>query len=163
MHTAQHLVQNALSGDLARDRTIILVTHHISLCLPIASYLIELSGGRVLRRGSTQELQAEGQLDKIVEAEDVTPDEEAKEDAAVDLIDQSHGLLAPADPGSKSKVASGKLVEAEARAEGRVTLRTYWTYFRASGLFSWVLTVVLLIAMIVVPIGRQVSVLEYIC
>ena len=43
MHTAQHLLRHALSGPLAKDRTIVLVTHHITLCLPAATYLLELN------------------------------------------------------------------------------------------------------------------------
>ena len=69
MHTATHLVKRALSGDLARGRTIILVTHHISLCLPIAAYLVELSSGAVLRSGLTSELRERGELEKLVDVD----------------------------------------------------------------------------------------------
>lgn len=158
MHTAQHLMQYALAGNLTRDRTIILVTHHISLCLPAASYLVELAGGSVLRKGSIQELQSQGQLDKFVEAEDITAtaEKEEKEDPSTGLVDDPHALSKSANGKPNCTAADGKLVEAETRAEGRVTLQTYVTYIRATGIFSWFLTVVLMLLMTGVQIGRQV-------
>jgi len=55
------------------------------------------------------------------------------------------------------QMANGKLVEAEARAEGRVSLKSYWTYIRAAGLWAWVFTFVLLVLIRVINIGNQVS------
>ena len=70
MHTAQHLVHKCLTGDLARERTIILVTHHVSTCLPAASYLVEISEGRILHQGSISELEEQGLLVKVLETEE---------------------------------------------------------------------------------------------
>ncbi|THH32259.1 hypothetical protein EUX98_g1936 [Antrodiella citrinella] len=157
MHTAQHLVKNVLSGDLARDRTIILVTHHITLCLPVASHLIELANGRVIRQGSIEELRAQGLLQKVVDAEDIPEDlvNESKEgagmsEAPVDMVpgDEGHNIL-------PKKAGDGKLIDAEARAEGRVALRTYLMYIKAAGIFSWVLIVILMILLRVITIGNQ--------
>ena len=149
MHTVQHLISKCLASDLVRGRTIILVTHHISLCLPKASYLVELSHGKVLRQGSIQELQHLDFLQPIVERED-------------NPINREGSLQTPdneADALNKSKLpplANGKLIEAESRAEGRVSLRTYVTYIRAAGLFSWVLTVTLMLLIQCINIGNQV-------
>ncbi|KAG8695771.1 hypothetical protein FRC09_008944, partial [Ceratobasidium sp. 395] len=49
----------------------------------------------------------------------------------------------------------GKLVDEEARAEGRVSLRTYWTYIRAASIWSWFATLVLLLALRGITIGSQ--------
>ncbi|RDB29359.1 ATP-dependent bile acid permease [Hypsizygus marmoreus] len=149
MHTAQHLVAKCLAGDLARDRTIILVTHHISLCLPVASYLVELSQGKVLRQGSIQELEDLNILQTVIEQEDLpndaphTPENEA---------DAPKGIsVKPAQQAS-----NGKLIEAEARAEGRVSLRTYVTYIRAAGILSWILMIVIMLLLRAINIGNQV-------
>ena len=56
----------------------------------------------------------------------------------------------------KLLLASGKLVEAEARAEGRVSLKSYWTYIKAAGLWAWVMTFVLLVLIRVINVGNQV-------
>ncbi|ODM20213.1 hypothetical protein SI65_03266 [Aspergillus cristatus] len=45
VHTRQHMCQHALTGALARRRTCILVTHHLNLCLPYASYIVVLDHG----------------------------------------------------------------------------------------------------------------------
>ena len=122
MHTAQHLVNQALTGILARGRTVILVTHHISLCLPKASFLVELSGGTVIRQGYTHALREQGQLAQIIEAEDVAPlDAEASEVEAA-TVENEADLVVPSKAADEdSKRANGKLIEAEARAEGRVS------------------------------------------
>lgn len=157
MHTAQHLVKKALSGDLARGRTIILITHHITLCLPIAAYLVELASGEVIRRGSTQELREKGQLQNLVDAEDVPPAESESQSSSSTSIVQNEADSADAATNiERESKPKGKLIEAEARAEGRVSTRTYWTYIRAAGLSSWFLTVVLMILIRLITIGNQV-------
>jgi len=154
MHVAQHLVNHCLSGPLVHNRTIILVTHHISLCLPVASYLVELSHGKVLRKGSIQDFEDLGQLAEIVEAEDevainppliVSPENEA------DVV-QDHAKVQEEDRRIK-----GKLIEVEARAEGRVSWFTYVTYIRAAGIISWILTILLMLLIRAINIGNQVA------
>lgn len=149
-HTGQHIVGRCLSGPLAQDRTIILVTHHISLCLPAASYLVELSKGEILRQGSIHEFEDLGQLDEIVEAEDEplgspisveAPENEA--DSITKAIEEKKGI-------------KGRLVEIETRAEGRVSWRTYLTYIRAAGIMSWILTIFLMLLIRAIDIGNQV-------
>ncbi|TCD63205.1 hypothetical protein EIP91_005844 [Steccherinum ochraceum] len=152
MHTAQHIVKNVLAGDLARDRTIILVTHHISLCLPVAAYLVELQSGRVIRQGSIEDLRKQDLLQKVVDAEDII------EDATGGQETQAEPVLVPGDDGKgtlKKKGANGKLIDAEARAEGRVALSTYWRYFRAAGFFSWFLIIILMVLLRAINIGNQ--------
>ncbi|KAH7930921.1 pleiotropic drug resistance ABC transporter [Leucogyrophana mollusca] len=149
MHTAQHIVSNCLTGDLARGRTIILVTHHISLCLPLTSYVVELSQGKVLRAGSVQEFQDLGQLELFVEAEN-----DATEDTSRTQTPDNEADLPLAE--TTSKADKGKLIDVEARAEGRVPLRTYWVYIRAAGLLSWVITLSLMLAIRFINISNQV-------
>ncbi|KAJ7675323.1 P-loop containing nucleoside triphosphate hydrolase protein [Mycena rosella] len=154
MHTAQHIVANCLTGFFARDRTIILVTHHISLCLPIANYLVELVEGRVLRQGTIKSFEESGILQKVVETEDQGFPEQ-QEDVAVS-VDNEADLAAEAIEPVKRVRGDGKLIEAEARAEGRVSWRTYLTYIRAAGVSSWILTLVLMLLIRLINIGNQV-------
>ena len=155
MHTAQHLVANCLSGVLARDRSIILVTHHISLCLHAASNIVELSHGRVVRQGSIQDFADLGVLQKVIEADDETfPPENSS--TAQTLGNEADVLPKDVEPKARSRTSNGKLIEAETRAEGRVSMRTYLTYFRAAGLFSWILTVFLMLLIRGINISNQV-------
>ncbi|KAJ7459165.1 P-loop containing nucleoside triphosphate hydrolase protein [Mycena galericulata] len=152
MHTAQHIVANCLTGPFAHDRTIILVTHHISLCLPIAHYLVELAGGHVLRQGTIKNFEESGILQKVVETEDHGCHDEPVDDVAVPADNEADFEIEPV----KRAPSNGKLIEAEARAEGRVSWRTYLTYIRAAGISSWILTLALMLLIRLVNIGNQV-------
>jgi ABC-type methionine transport system ATPase subunit len=153
MHTATHIVQNCLTGTFARGRTIILVTHHISLCLPIAHYLVELGQGRVLRHGTIKSFEESGVLQKVVETEDHGFQDQEEEAIAVPA-DNEADAVAPVV--AKKDRGNGKLIEAEARAEGRVSWRTYMTYIRAAGVSSWILTLFLMLLIRLINIGNQV-------
>jgi hypothetical protein len=142
MHTARHLFNHCLNprAKLTHGRTIILVTHHVSLCLPAASYLVELGGGQVIKQGPVEELRKSGILD-VVEEDDpsVTP----REDPPSSVADDSSETV----DGDENEVSfgSGTLVDEETRAEGRVSVRTYLLYIRSAGWLSWVLTFLLLV------------------
>lgn len=155
MHTAQHLAKYALSGELTHDRTIVLVTHHISLCLPLAAYLVELSKGTVIRQGTVRELESQGQLRNLVESEDVV-EEVLPEAAPAPLNEADVGIEGLAQKPQKS---NGKLIDAEARAEGRVALSTYLTYIKATGTWSWLLMLSFMVSYRMIDIGNQVRTL----
>ncbi|KAK7063980.1 P-loop containing nucleoside triphosphate hydrolase protein [Favolaschia claudopus] len=158
MHTATHIVQNCLTGTFARDRTIILVTHHISLCLPIAHYLVELSQGQVLRHGTIESLEESGVLEKVVATEDHGFDNEP-EAVPLSPTENEADIIAPVVP-TKPR-SNGKLIEAEARAEGRVSWRTYVTYIRAAGVSSWIMTLLLMLLIRLVNILNQVFLAQW--
>ncbi|CAK5280326.1 unnamed protein product [Mycena citricolor] len=140
MHTASHIVEHCLRGRFARDRTIILVTHHVSICSPVAHYIIELADGRVLREGTIKSFEENGTLQKVVEMEDQGG------------LGQSIVVMEPV----KKAPANGKLIEVEARAEGRVSMRTYMTYVRAAGVWSWIVTLLLMLLIRVINISNQI-------
>lgn len=56
MHTSKFIVDHLLQGDLVKDRTVILVTHHVGLASQVADYLVTLDDGRVKSQGSISEL-----------------------------------------------------------------------------------------------------------
>ncbi|KAG6333895.1 hypothetical protein ID866_5197 [Astraeus odoratus] len=57
-HTAHHLYHECLKGDLMRGRTVILVSHHVQLCMSGASYIVALDNGRVIFQGDREAFQA---------------------------------------------------------------------------------------------------------
>ncbi|CDW99855.1 hypothetical protein [Sporisorium scitamineum] len=59
-HTAKHLYRHALKGALAKNRTIILVTHAISLCLPGAAFAVAMDNGSVVVAGTPDVVNATG-------------------------------------------------------------------------------------------------------
>jgi ABC-type multidrug transport system fused ATPase/permease subunit len=74
VHTSKFIVDNLLKGSLVKNRTVILVTHHVGLASQVADYLVTLEDGRVKSHGSISELKrVDSSLFK--EAEDEEPEE----------------------------------------------------------------------------------------
>lgn len=146
MHTASHLVHNCLGSELARGRTIILVTHHVSLCLPVASYLLKLGHGRVIHQGTITELKEQGILARVVESDDEDP----QDNRGALSLERSRG------PAPDNRDGDGKLIDDEQRAEGRVSLRSYLTYMRAGGMASWILTIMLMLSNRIIDVANMV-------
>ncbi|KAL1645245.1 hypothetical protein SLS58_003952 [Diplodia intermedia] len=68
-HVGRHIFENALTGELSAGRTRIIVTHHVSLCLPKTKFEVFLSEGRVDRAGTVDSLRRTGELQDILEEE----------------------------------------------------------------------------------------------
>jgi hypothetical protein len=151
VHTAEHITEKCLMGGLCRDRTIILVTHHVALCLPAASYLVELSQGKVLHQGTIQDLQDQGVLQKVIGQEnDHLPQALPDQESDTFVEEQAKAKL-------ETVKSDGKLIKDEFRAVGRVSTETYWTYIRAAGIHCFFLTVLLLLLDRLSSVATQVS------
>ncbi|CAK7199621.1 Transporter of the ATP-binding cassette (ABC) [Sporothrix eucalyptigena] len=61
-HTAQWIFNNCIRGPLMRNRTCILVTHNISLCVPFSDFVVIMNNGRITAQGPSQEVIASGKL-----------------------------------------------------------------------------------------------------
>lgn len=165
MHTAQHIVEHCLRSELTQGRTVILVTHHIRMCLPVAAFLVELAGGTVKRSGTIQELRETEQLpaddcnfSDVGNQDDNEPTVENEADAVGATPDKLPLTMKAKCSRRTRPNSSGKLIEAETRAEGRVSIKTYFTYIRAAGWLSWVITLVLMLLMRLINIANDVSV-----
>ncbi|KPM40774.1 ATP-dependent bile acid permease [Neonectria ditissima] len=66
-HTAQWIFSNCIRGPLMRNRTCILVTHNIQLCVPSSDYVVLLDNGRVDIQGSSQAVIASGKLGEEIQ------------------------------------------------------------------------------------------------
>jgi hypothetical protein len=109
------------------------------MCLDAAGYLVELSNGRVARQGTIAELRGKKQLSTIIQTQDDTVDTEAEETISpheaplineADLDISSDTSTPREENASEHNGNIGKLVDEETRAEGRVSLWTYWTYIK---------------------------------
>ncbi|TFK30740.1 ATP-binding cassette transporter [Coprinopsis marcescibilis] len=120
VHTAKWIVEKCFSGDLVQGRTVILVTHNVSLASSVAEYVVSFgSDGRIKSQGSISEvLKIDTQLVKEFGA-----DEELvkKSDNEID------GEAGPAPP------KDGKLIIAEEVEEGHVSWSALKMYFSALG------------------------------
>ena len=143
-----------------RGRTVILVSHHVQLCAPGASYIVALDNGRVLYKGDRHGFQSSGVMDRLAQSgasESLVKDEaEAVADQTIEekLLqteigatksdspssttlqpeDSSSGAETPvgAEPSPKKK-GPRKLVEEETRAVGRIGRAVWETYIKACG------------------------------
>lgn len=140
MFTARKLVEDGLRSSLLKDRTVVLVTHHIRLCRSSADFIIELRDGKAVyagppsgfERSSTEEVD-----DNVSAAQD---SEEASEGETINATSPKK-IVAP-----EGETTSGNnLIEPEKRSEGRVTGSTYRTYFRAAGFRYWSFLVILVV------------------
>ncbi|KAJ2594436.1 hypothetical protein H4R99_005770, partial [Coemansia sp. RSA 1722] len=168
-HTARHILSECLVGNssLMQGRTIVLVTHHVSLCLSHARHLVLLQEGKVVLQGTPQQIQDSGaflaiskELESAIESSNDNDskdgtDSELKsgkfvtdnrtEDSYNDehlrkMIEQQR-----LDPDTDLLTLQGILVKDEEREEGYVKLETWLLYFKESGGgYFWIAAVVLL-------------------
>ena len=61
-HTAQWIFSNCIKGPLMANRTCIMVTHNLQLCVPSSDYIVVLDNGRVGLQGPSKEVIASGKL-----------------------------------------------------------------------------------------------------
>ena len=132
-HTAKHLYEQCLMGPLMKNRTRILVTHHIRLCLKGCGLLIHIQGGRASHVGSPAELRQSGSLAQIIEEDQENDQEDAAENKVIEEI-------TPAVAQDGEETAARTLIEDESRASGSVKFRLYKIYFGMVGkTLFWIL------------------------
>ncbi|QDS68680.1 hypothetical protein FKW77_002237 [Venturia effusa] len=158
-HVGKHIFENALTGDICKGRTRILVTHHVSLVLPRTKYEVHLGDGTVTYAGLVTELDRTGELETIIDDED---DEEGDESATARLASirnrkgstarrysssvanglskkrsysqssaKSDMIDEPTPAGNKA--VPKKFVEEEARETGWIKFSVYKAYLNACG------------------------------
>lgn len=132
-HTAKHIYQQCLLGPLMKNRTQILITHHVNLCVQGSAYVVFVKEGRIQLSGSPTELRHTGKMDLIFEENILETEDEENQDGkdgeeAVETIDGEQEQ-------TTDKKAPKVLVEKEGRAEGQVKFKLYSLYFKLMG--SW--------------------------
>jgi len=117
-HVGQHILNNALHGELIEGRTRILVTHHVGLVSSLANYIVELGEGGVRRATRhTPTLKSLEHLSSQTAASD-------NEKAALNDVELDD---------AENAEAAMKFVEDEFREKGRVKLNVYKAYMSSSG------------------------------
>ncbi|TYJ59220.1 hypothetical protein B9479_000209 [Cryptococcus floricola] len=115
--TSRWIIDNLFTGDLVKDRTVLLITHHLHLIAPVADYIITLNeDGTVRSQGSVNE----GALDQgELEEAEAAEDQEIKD----------------AEEGEKKeeKKPAAKLIKDEEKSEGRISKRALFAFFRTFG------------------------------
>ncbi|CAG8700306.1 13414_t:CDS:2, partial [Dentiscutata heterogama] len=145
-HTAKHIYEQCLMGDLMKDRTRILVTHHVGLCLRGAAKVVVIKDGQISGEGTVEEILATGLLDDVT----IESDEESGT-SAEDVTD------AKSQKNNKNiREGDGKLVAEETRAVGMVGWKYYKLYLVASGGFwYWMSLLFLFLVTQVIQVGQE--------
>jgi ABC-type glutathione transport system ATPase component len=160
-HTAHHLYHECLKGELMQGRTVILVSHHVQLCAPGASYITALDNGRVLFEGSKEDFYSSGVMKTLVQSTESSGEVDDKEDEVIsekeggtvlveelDSPTETSSTIAPSVPASikANKKPARILVEEEKRAVGRIGRDIWEAYIRACGnVWYWLLFIAFLI------------------
>jgi ABC-type multidrug transport system fused ATPase/permease subunit len=168
-HTADHLFNMCLRGELMRERTVILVSHHVQLCAPGAGHIVALDNGRVQFQGDREAFYTSGVIDGLLQSGTVAgqdEEDEAKVPNAEELVEattvvpsESSSVAAPstvvADPKADKKVPR-KLVEEEKRAVGRIGKDVWLNYIRAvGGPWYWIIFCSSLVLTTLGPIAEK--------
>ena len=140
-----------------RGRTIILVSHHVQLCAPGASYIVSLDNGALQYAGDYNSFQSSEAFQTLVqlgvpdnaekkEEQAAEPTvEEVAEDVDVVLQDSEEAIakdgvgdIVGSDPDKKAvKKPPRKVVEDEKRAKGNIDKDIWAVYIHACGGYGY--------------------------
>ncbi|KDN52874.1 hypothetical protein K437DRAFT_292771 [Tilletiaria anomala UBC 951] len=128
--TSEFIYRNYLKGPLVKDRTVIMVTHAVSLCMSGAAFVVALHEGNVAAQGTPAEVSAAGifdgegplhlELEHEKEAEQV--------EQTIEVLDEGQ-LEAEAAVLKKKMDKKAAHAEEETYAKGAVSFNTYLLYF----------------------------------
>ncbi|GME72101.1 unnamed protein product [Ambrosiozyma monospora] len=128
-HTAVHIYDNALTGDLMKNRTCILISHNVSLTVKEANFVVVLANGGVKAQGTVDELVAADVFDdevlkSIADAKTATDTSNAGSSKHSET--RLNGIEDEED--HMEQISKGKLVDKETKSEGSVNREVYFTY-----------------------------------
>lgn len=153
-HTARHLYNECIKGDLAKGRTIILVSHHVQLCVSGASYVVALDNGHVTFAGEPSAFKGSEVMTSLIQSDSaaVSETEEPPQERRIEALspEQKPEASSPEtsttsgedvaaredinnDSPESEKKSPRKLVGEEKRAVGRIGREIWKTYFWACG------------------------------
>ncbi|KAH8845114.1 hypothetical protein MCOR27_007086 [Pyricularia oryzae] len=161
-HVGRIIVDQALTGELARGRTRILATHHAEMCLPRASYFVRLDDGRLEH---TEKLTPEAPepISRPLTSSDETAshagsssDNTTAAESAITSPEESDD-----EQDDAKKKPKKKGLKEEGRARGRVKWKVYKDYFQAGkAVWLWALSIALILLGRMIAVGRTWSLKE---
>ncbi len=143
-HTAKWIFDYALYGQLMANRTCILVTHNVSLCLPYAEFAVVLDNGKVVAQGTAAEVINSGKLTEDLNKS--RPGSQGASKAPSRVSSDLEGENAQGETGKTNGAVNGTLngtkdpkktvtsnSQDETKAEGGVKLSIILMYLKAMG------------------------------
>jgi ABC-type multidrug transport system fused ATPase/permease subunit len=141
-HTAKWIFDYALNGQLMQNRTCILVTHNVSLTLPLAEFAVVLDNGKVVAQGTADEVISSGKLTEDLSKSrpesrgaSKAPSQVPSDAGDEEDVGQTNGKL----DGVADKKKPASNTQEETKAEGGVKLSIILMYLKAMGpWYYWV-------------------------
>lgn len=129
-HVGREIYEKALMGELAKGRTRVLVTHHVSLCLPRARYAVRMTNrGTIDFAGLVSDLKKRDDFEHILHAEEKEDGDHAQLNGTKQDDPTAQDATTTAEEVKKPK----RLVEDEKREVGKVKKAVYTAYLTATG------------------------------
>lgn len=139
-HTAQWIFDNGIMGPLMRNRTCILVTHNIPLCLLRSHYVVVLENGKIAIQGTPQEVMASGKLIGEVDKKEIRF---ASEPLPTRGVDNAH---LPEETAQTVTTKDGSSCVEESNAVGSIKFDAVSLYFQSIGTWwFWPLGIVVFV------------------
>ena len=148
-HTAKWIFDNCIRGPLMQNRTCILVTHNLALCVPQSRYVVYLDNGKVEVQGSSVDVMASGKLgDEVIKSRPGSaavsripsrvPSSVGDEGSSETLIESAEATNGNDKPDKKLSKIKGKDSEkkvamVETKAEGGVKWTVLVLYLKSMG------------------------------
>ncbi|KAJ2674835.1 hypothetical protein GGI25_004222 [Coemansia spiralis] len=141
-HTGRHILHKCLASrdEIISNRTRILVTHHMAMCLPHSDFIVMMEGGEVAFQGLPEALS--NTKDKL-DLGDAGSDYGSVDASSIDsnVNDFGNAGQPTQDELNKQRLLSlksdtqdhGKIIEEETRVKGVVKLETWRAYFGPCG------------------------------
>lgn len=130
-HVGARIFKNCLAGEICQGRTRILVTHHLGLVLSAASFVVELSDGKVTYSGPPKGPVHSGhqcQSEYAVQDTEAPPVNDLECVQPVDTSSPGNDQVLDSD-----SPAPKKFIQEETREKGTVKGSVYLTYVKSSG------------------------------
>lgn len=167
-HTAHHIYSKCIKGELMHGRTVILVSHHVQLCLSGAAYVVALDNGQVLFAGEREAFEASPVKGTLVQtmggagkkqgaaSTSKNPSVPAshspvstlvQDDVEPDPISETSSTVINEPQVNLERKAPRKVVEDEKRAVGRVSRDVWKLYVKSCGAYGywvWFLSILVL-------------------
>ena len=163
-HTAKWIFDHCIMGPLMYNRTCILVTHNIALCLPHSRHVVVLDNGKITSQGSPEDVINSGMLgDEVHQSRPgsrggsrtasrvqstLGGDTAVDDDVNADVSNgKPNGERPRRSSMSKDSVAGGVDRRTEGKAEGGVKWRIVRLYLAAMGpWYFWVASALVFVA-----------------
>ncbi|OQE18255.1 hypothetical protein PENSTE_c018G05226 [Penicillium steckii] len=128
-NTAEFVTRKCLAGPLLQNRTVVLVTHRVTLVRDIARQIIDIADGRA----TIYDKSAIASSANLTGTGIIIPEESSNE------------MEETTDSDQQASAVPDKFIEEEHRAEWGVKARVYWTYIKA-GKYRWWFSLVTVLA-----------------